>query len=154
MAKRLIVVALVALSACSSCAPLDTGHVVNVAPSAEAQMESIESAVSMLNRAIGEPVFTLRVVDSAERRDNEIVVREADLGSKKVGHTLRTRNGVIVRIKPNATVRTIAHELCHAAGLGHVEPRHNLMHINNQKGHWSLTYEQLDQLRGYELDRD
>ncbi len=123
----------------------DIGHVVNIAPSAAGQRAEIERAVSTLNRMLGEPRFLIVEADSGERHDDEIVIREADFDKK--GHTERTLYGVIVQIEPDASARTIAHELCHAAGLGHSPEPRNLMYRKEMTGHWSLTDEQLDTLR-------
>lgn len=72
--KRVWVVLVMLLAAC---APIDD-HTVNVAPSAEGQMETILEAVGRLNGTIetkDEPMFTVRAVDSEERRRGAILIR-------------------------------------------------------------------------------
>lgn len=118
-----------------------------MAPSAEAHAEDIDAAVRELNRWVGEELFTLRAVSSGERRDGQIVVRGTDYsGQPRVGHTSRTRDGVVVTLGNHTNVRVVAHELCHAAGLAHSDDPNNLMYKKDRAGAWSLTDEQIEQL--------
>jgi len=136
---------LVALMA-AGCA-VDTAHSVNVSPSAHDQLPAIVDAVEMLNEMAGSDVYSVRAVGSGDRRDGEIVVRQGDPFSTKRAHTERTRRGVIIVIQANATDLVVAHELGHAAGLGHVAERGNLMYGVSDGIGWSLTERQLDEMR-------
>jgi hypothetical protein len=138
-----------ALGACAH----DASTVVNVAPSAEPKMEEIAEAVERLNQQTGEETFVLRVVDSEERVDGEVILRGTrDLGKAsahevRIGNTKRTREGVIVRIVLYATASAIAHELGHAAGLKHVDDSDNLMFRETAPNRWALNADQLTLLR-------
>jgi hypothetical protein len=131
----------------------DLGTHVNVAPSAESKLDDIMEAVDRLNSEIGEDVYALRIVDSEDRIDGEVIVRVTeelglnDAHQVRIGNTKKTREGVVVRIDPRATASAIAHELGHAAGLSHVDDRDNLMYFATSSTRWGLSEEQLQHLR-------
>jgi hypothetical protein len=123
---RWIVLAFLTLSGCYP----DVGTVVNVGPSAEHRIEEIAQGVDDMNEVVGYDVFTLRIVDSDERIDGEIVVRHRDEAfdhPKQSGHTERTVGGVIIEMLDRCNARCLMHELGHAAGLEHVDDEENMM---------------------------
>ncbi len=144
----MVAVVAVSLAACG----IDEGHIVNVAPSAQGQMELIEETVDRLNDMAGSEMWWVRPVDHERRLDGEIIVRQ-DSGVRVTdtdivaGKTERTRKGVIIRIAANSSVRAFAHELGHAGGLGHVGDKGNLMYRRAEPGEWTLTEQQLDDIR-------
>lgn len=142
---RLLALAALVSAACA----LDTSHRVNVAPSAHAELPLVLDAVDRLNEMVGADVFSVYVVDSGHRLDNEIVVRVGDTGEGVKAYTVRTRRGVIIVIRSSSAPEVIAHELGHAVGLNHAPTRGNLMYRNSDGIGWQLTQRQLERLRGY-----
>lgn len=144
--------ALLALLAGGACAD-DEGHIVNVAPSAQGQMELIEATVDRLNEMAGRTTWWVRTADHEHRRNGEIIVRQdpgvrvTDDAEVVKGKTVRTPKGVIIHIPEDCTERAFAHELGHAGGLGHVSDKGNLMYKRSEPGEWTLTEEQLDDIR-------
>jgi hypothetical protein len=116
-------------------------------------MELIEETVDRLNEMAGREIFWTREADHEHRIDDEIIVRQ-EKGVRATddmefvgGFTDRTRKGVIIRIPEDCTERAFAHELGHAGGLGHVKDKGNLMYRRAEPGAWTLTEEQLDDIR-------
>jgi hypothetical protein len=131
-----------ALSGC-----LDNSRIVWVAPSAEPAMDAIGEAIDRLNGMDGRPLFFIGgMAEDGDRIDDRVIIRA---GTPKHGFeatTERFRRGVVITIRPGADARTIAHELVHAAGLGHVDDPENLMYWKTD-GDWLLEEWQLDELR-------
>lgn len=127
----------------------DVSHTVNIAPSAESHTEDILRAVKDLNLVLGEEAFTARAVDSGERRDDEIVIRGVSELGDDHGHWFANRKGIVLILGPTADTRTVAHELGHAAGLGHHDEPWNLMFPEHKGGDvmWYLTDDQVEALR-------
>jgi hypothetical protein len=132
---------------------LDEGHIVNVSPSAEGQREVIEDAVERMNELAGETIYWVRSADDSDRRNGEIIVRQdsgvrvTEDGEIVHGKTRRTAKGVIIWIPPKLSVRGFAHELGHAGGLEHVGDKRNLMYKRALPGEWTLTEDQLEDVR-------
>lgn len=143
-----IIAALLFLNACG-----DIARDVNVAPSAHHQMETLAAAVDRMNELAGREEWSIRAVDREHRLDDEIIVRQekgvrvTEDGDFVKGHTDRTHKGVIIRIADDCSERAFAHELGHAAGLSHVNDKGNLMYERANSGEWTLTEEQLDEIR-------
>ena len=140
--SRSILAALVLTAACA-----DQSTEVNVAPSAQGGMEQVVAAVDYLNASLGAEVYTVTAVDHEHRVDGEIIVRAYDRPLDRDGRraeSQQTTKGVIVRLVHGFTSLAVAHELCHAAGLGHLDREDNLMHPNATQ--WVLTDAQLDAL--------
>jgi hypothetical protein len=149
--RTLLAVVAVALVGCADV--YDTR--ANVGPSAAEQAPAIQKAADELNALVGYERFTVEMVDSEALVDGEVIVREdpsvmeipSKYGGKVVGVTTFHRSGAVVRLAPGASLRGIAHELGHAAGLEHVDDPSNLMHPAILAGEWTLTEEQLDAIR-------
>jgi len=140
---------IIALSSLFAVACVDQSTAVNVAPSAQGGMEQIVDAVEHLNAELGAEVYTVKAVDHEHRVDGEIIVRSYDVPLDDVdtgrrGESQQTTRGVIVRLVDGFSSLAVAHELCHAAGLGHVDSEDNLMHPRATQ--WGLTPAQLDAL--------
>jgi matrixin len=146
---RACCIVLLCVGACAD----DAATTVNLGPSARSKMDDITEAVERLNQLTGQETFSLRLVDSDDRIDDQVILRvEGGLGRNathdiRIGNTKRTPRGVIARIVPMATPCAIAHELGHAAGLKHVSDEHNLMYPETGRDRWQLNAEQLDYLR-------
>lgn len=145
-----LLLALFGTPACST----DHSTRINIAPSAAQHAEAIAEAVDWLNAQVGYERFTVAVVDSSERIDGEVIVRgvpaggiAGSRGSRAYGETQNTKRGVIVRLTADADAQTAAHELVHAAGLGHVSDPTNLMGPRNPEREWKLEQWQLDEIR-------
>jgi len=128
---------------------------VNVSPEAEAAMPQILKAVDDLNAAASGPIYTVKAVSSGERVDGEIIIRigktKDTVNGPALGLTHSTRFGVIITLlNTDVTSNTIAHELGHAAGLGHVEDKGNLMYPYEEakRKQWLLTAGQVKEMWG------
>jgi hypothetical protein len=147
---------LAALLLAGACAP-DTSKVINIAPSAHPKLAQAREAAAALNALIGDEgqPFEVVKIKSHELVDDEVVVRMdrgvrvVEDGSGTVGGVTKSgRLGIAIYLSESAGVRKIAHELCHAAGLEHHPDPGNLMHERSNNGDaWTLTEEQVDQLR-------
>lgn len=128
----------------------DTSGHINVAPSAHHLEDRIRAAADQLNEEAGDLVFTVELVNSEDRINNQIVLRSAPRGDGEDvgGHTSLRVFGSVINIAPDAPTRAIAHELCHGKGLKHVNDTRNLMTDQYVPNDWTLTKDQLDQLRG------
>jgi hypothetical protein len=113
-----------------ACAPDQTSTVIAIHPSAVSKAADIIQAVEDLNTAIGAEVFTVIQLEGYELIEGAAVVRlvERLAGDETVaGRTFHRAHSLDIVIEPETKPRIIAHELCHAAGLEHVEDDSNLM---------------------------
>jgi hypothetical protein len=110
-------------------------------------IEEIAAGVDGMNELVGYDVFTLRMVDSDARIDEEIVFRyhpePFDIPAQ-AAECENTSTGVIIEVQDRCTSRCVMHELGHAAGLKHVADKENTMHI--VWGHAYLTDSQREQV--------
>jgi hypothetical protein len=127
---------------------IDTGTVVNVGPSAERHVEEIAVAVDEMNGLLGAAVFSVRMVDSDEMIDGQIIVRH-QAGPFRVNALARTnltRRGIAIYVRDVCDARCVLHELGHAGGLvEHSRDMNNLM-FHNERGGSYLTDRQIDRV--------
>lgn len=110
-----VVLALMLASGCAA----DFGTVVNVGPSAERHVEKIAEAVDEMNGLLGHEVFSVRMVDSDEMVDGQVIVRH-QVGAFRVNALARThltRRGIAIYVRDVCDARCVLHELGHAGGL-------------------------------------
>lgn len=136
----------VLLATLAGCYP-DVATEVNVSPEAEHMIDEIVSGVDEMNGLLGREIFTVRMVDSNARRDEEIVIRYHPEPFKipaQAAEAESTSVGVIISMQDRCTSRCVMHEIGHAAGLGHVRDKENTMNI--VWGHAKLTEDQKESI--------
>jgi len=131
----------------SGCA-VDFGSVVNVGPSAERHIEKIVEAADEMNGLLGYDVFSVRMVDSDEMIDGQVIVRHR--GSpftvpSTLARTVLTRSGIAIYVRDVCDERCFLHELGHAGGLMHSSDPKNTM-FNKVTGAAYLTDSQINRV--------
>jgi len=108
----------------------DFGTVVNVGPSAERHIDKIVAAVDEMNGLLGHKVFSVRMVDSDEMIDDQVIVRHRDAPFRRGGLTALTHitsSGLVISMRSTCNARCFLHELGHAGGLMHSKDPKNAM---------------------------
>lgn len=154
---RAIVLALLLASGCAA----DFGTVVNVGPSAERHIEEIADAVDEMNGLLGYKVFSVRMVDSDEMIDDQVIVRHRDAPFRResaAAFTRLTSFGLVISMRDTCNERCFLHELGHAGGLMHSsDPKNTMFH---EVGAAYLTERQinrvllLDRYRSEKIEED